>query len=111
MSDTLADSCLHLNAIAQNVNQNAWNKGFHKAGQSIEEKFPRWCMLIVSEISEAMEAHRCQEGQERIAEELADAVIRILDTAYAMGLSIGGAVHTKIMTNQNRPKLHGNKLY
>jgi NTP pyrophosphatase (non-canonical NTP hydrolase) len=108
---SLAESCEQIQAIAKSANENAWNKGFHSAGQSTDDKFPRWCMLIVSEIAEAMEAHRCQEGQDRIAEELADAVIRIVDTAYAMGLNIGNAVHSKMTVNAHRPKMHGSKLY
>jgi NTP pyrophosphatase (non-canonical NTP hydrolase) len=68
-------------------------------------------MLIVSEVAEAMEAHRCNEGDERIAEELADAIIRILDTAKAMNLNIGGAVFDKAVKNDARPKMHGGKLY
>lgn len=116
-----AHSCAALDELAHVFHKNAVDKGFHDKDSDASlvlsmtdirnQRFPRWCMLIVSEIAEAMEAHRCKEGDDRIAEELADAIIRILDTAKVMGLNIGSAVQAKAIKNADRPAMHGGKLY
>jgi len=66
-------------------------------------------MLIVSEVSEAMEGHR--KGllddklphRQAVEVELADAVIRIADLAGALGLDLGGAIAEKMAYNAERP--------
>lgn len=66
-------------------------------------------MLIVSEVSEAMEGHRkgLQDDKlphrQMIEVELADALIRIADLAGALGLDLGGAVAEKLAFNATRP--------
>jgi NTP pyrophosphatase (non-canonical NTP hydrolase) len=42
-------------------------------------------------------------------EEIADALIRTLDTANAFGVDVAKAVAAKIAYNATRPKLHGGK--
>ena len=65
-------------------------------------------MLIVSELSEAAEAVRfC--NQENFEEEIADALIRILDLTGTMNIDIESAVIKKMMVNEGRPYLHGKK--
>ena len=65
--------------------------------------------LIHSEISEAMEGHRKNLPDDKLPHrpmievELADAIIRILDTAKGLGLDIGGAVAEKMEFNMMRP--------
>lgn len=65
--------------------------------------------LIHSEISEALEGYRKNlmdthlPQRKMIEVELADAVIRILDTAAGMGLDLGGAIEEKLVYNQTRP--------
>lgn len=65
-------------------------------------------MLIVSEISEAMEGHRKGLMDDKLKHrpmvevELADALIRICDLAGAMGLDLGGAVAEKLDFNDRR---------
>lgn len=65
-------------------------------------------MLIVSEISEAMEAHRKNLNDDKLPHrkgievELADAVIRIFDLAGAYKLDLGGALVEKLNYNQQR---------
>lgn len=66
-------------------------------------------MLVVSEISEAMEGHRKGLQDDKLPHrpmvevELADAVIRIADLAGALGLDLGGAIAEKLAFNRNRP--------
>jgi NTP pyrophosphatase (non-canonical NTP hydrolase) len=66
-------------------------------------------MLVVSEISEAMEGYRKNLYDDKLPErlmievELADALIRIADLAGALGLDLGGAVVAKLRYNAERP--------
>jgi NTP pyrophosphatase (non-canonical NTP hydrolase) len=66
-------------------------------------------MLMVSEISEAMEGDRTSAMSDKIPEftaveeELADALIRILDYAGARQLRLGDAMKAKFKYNMNRP--------
>lgn len=76
-------------------------------------------MLIVTEIAEAIEALRVGEGRpsEKIPEfskeeeELADAVIRILDFAGRKNYRLGAAILAKHAYNRTRPRMHGGKLF
>lgn len=66
-------------------------------------------MLVVSEVSEAMEGHRKSLRDDKLPHrpmievELADAVIRIADLAGALGLDLGGAIAEKLAFNAQRP--------
>lgn len=81
-------------------------------------------MLVVSEVSEAMEGHRKNLQDDKLPHrkmievELADAVIRIMDLAGAMDLDIGGAIAEKMEYNSTREdhkienrKKEGGKAY
>lgn len=80
--------------------------------------FDRNCMLIVSELGEAVEADRIDDpksnhipefsGRE---EELADVIIRTLMTASDNNLDVIGAMLAKADFNDNRPLKHGGKKY
>ena len=62
--------------------------------------------LIHSEISEALEAHR-HGNSEHVAEELADAVIRIGDFAGGANIDLEQAIEQKMAKNAKRPYKHG----
>ena len=73
-------------------------------------------MLIVTELAEAMEAYRDGDGSSekipafsKLEEELADAIIRILDFAGGEGLDLEGALRSKMIYNEGRPYRHGGK--
>ena|SRR5690606_4950525 len=65
-------------------------------------------MLIVSEVSEAMEGARKDLMDDHLTNrkmfevELADAVIRIFDTAGKYNIDLGGALVEKLKYNQHR---------
>ncbi len=65
-------------------------------------------MLVVSEVSEAMEGHRKGLMDDKLPHramvevELADAVIRIADLCGALGLDLGGAIAEKLEYNAAR---------
>lgn len=63
-------------------------------------------MLIVTELSEAMEAYRCQ-NKENFKEEIADAFIRLFDLCGGLGIDIEKEIEKKSRRNKNRPYKHG----
>jgi len=74
--------------------------------------------LMHSELSEALEGLRHGNPPSekipaftQVEEELADTVIRILDTARARGWRIGQAVEAKHQYNLTRPYKHGGKKF
>ena len=94
--------------------------GFHEKhvqGQ-VPEDFGAFCMNLVGEVSELWEAFRegrldvqCDKkcGLTCAEEELADVVIRSMDTAVQLGVDLGRAVALKTAYNRTRPYRHGNK--
>ena len=80
-------------------------KGFHN-GLS---HFPESIALIHSELSEALEAYREGESSARMAEELADTIIRICDTAEVFNLPLAKVLVEKMKINRKRPYKHGGK--
>lgn len=94
-----------------------------ETGEPLDRNVGEMLMLIVSEISEAMEADRKDLMDDKLPHrkglevELADAVIRIMDLAGAAGMDIGGAISEKLWYNikradhkpENRAKVGGKK--
>lgn len=72
--------------------------------------------LVVTEIAEAMEGIRKPARSDHIPEfsleeeELADAMIRLLDYAGGFNLRLGEAIAAKLKFNASRPPKHG-KLF
>lgn len=88
-----------------------------------EPNIPEKLMLIVSEISEALEVYRdCPDDAdlddivygpndkpEGFAVELADAVIRIMDLCEYLGIDLASVIRQKDRYNATRPFRHGGK--
>jgi len=122
-----AETITKLSQIAHGV---AKKKGFHEAGV---QPMGHYLMLITSELAEAMEADRsgkyaCRsdlqwiKDEERFdavefkhaikdtfEDELADALIRILDLAGLLDIDLGTHVMLKMEYNKTRPTRHGKK--
>jgi NTP pyrophosphatase (non-canonical NTP hydrolase) len=97
--------------LAMDAHQTAVDKGFYPPEG---RNFGELMMLIVSEISECFEAFRKGNPPDdklpqfdSISVELADAIIRIMDTADAQGLKVAEAVIAKMEYNKTRPHKHG----
>lgn len=79
-----------------------------KTGLPVDRNFGEVVALMHSELSEALEAHRKDLMDDKLPDrsgievEFADCIIRILDTAAAMGLDVPGAVIAKNRYNKQR---------
>jgi len=82
--------------------------------------FPEQCMLIVTELAEAVEEYRISgittaiglddKKPVGIAVELADAVLRIFNLCSHFDLPLEDAIARKAVYNKTRSYKHGNKL-
>ena len=91
-----------LNELAQLCHSIAVEKGFWEKERNIGEAL----MLIVTELAEAMEAHRIKDDA-NFKEELADSFIRLLDLCGGLGIDIEDEISKKSTKNKNRPYKHG----
>lgn len=91
-----------LKELAKEIHETAREKGFWEGGS---RNFLEALMLIVSEAGECCEAYRKQQN-EKVAEELADIVIRVLDLAEGFGIDIEKEVLEKMEYNKTRPYRH-----
>lgn len=91
-----------LNELSHLCHRVAVEKGFWDEKRNIGEAL----MLIVTELAEAMEAHRVQD-EENFREEIADSFIRLLDLCGGLGIDIEEEIHKKSLKNKQRPYKHG----
>lgn len=121
---------MNIKETVDRVHELVREKGFWDNERNVGELL----MLVVSELGEAMEAHRkgrfcdpvelawffstndaahaIQEVfQEKIKDtfedEIADAIIRLLDLCGGLGIDIERHIEAKIRYNQTRERLHG----
>jgi NTP pyrophosphatase (non-canonical NTP hydrolase) len=112
---------------AEHVHGVARDAGWHDEQMPKREQIAVYALNIVGEAAELWEAFRRGEldkpcdkavgmrgaGQKPLTcleEELADIVIRVFDTAEALGIDIERAVRAKSAYNETRPRRHGGKL-
>ena len=98
--------------LAINLHEVAVEKGFWP--EDIDDIFvAKQCMMIVSEVTEVMEAVRKDKGEEEITKEFADIIIRTLDLYAGMveagytRLSLDQALKEKVDFNKTRSEKHG----
>lgn len=98
------------------VHQTAVDHGWWDDAPNIPEKL----MLIVSEVSEALEEYRAGNLElgtyfvghkpEGFEVELADVVIRVMDLAEYLKINLAAVIAEKNNYNRSREYRHGNKL-
>jgi len=72
-----------LDALAAVLHETAVEKGFWD-GEYTHDKIGNKLALVHSEVTEVLEAVRKSQGSEKVVEEIADIIIRILDVYAAM---------------------------
>ena len=121
---------MNLSELQIAVHKNAVNKGFW----DVSHNFGNDLMLVVSELGECIEAHRNNDFadidafnevlinetydfetcfkkyvKDSVEDEMADAVIRLLDMAQGYGIDLQKHIELKMEYNKSREKLHGKK--
>ncbi|MBS7610818.1 hypothetical protein KEJ27_01190 [Candidatus Bathyarchaeota archaeon] len=93
-----------LEEFVREATEIANSKGFHVTWDNV----PIYLMLVVTELSEAMEAWR-DDDPEAFKEEIADTLIRIFHMCGDLKIDISNAVNVKMSVNRARPYKHGRK--
>jgi len=102
-----------LDALAAILHETAKEKGFWD-GDYTHDKVGNKLALVHSEVTEVLEAIRKSHGSEKVVEEMADVIIRLLDIYAAMRNeeevlhSLDEILQKKMDINKERPRLHGN---
>lgn len=110
---------MNLDDLARELNNTAVEKGFWAPMLRMEAEddfifYAKQLAMIHSEVTEALEALRKDQGDEKFVEELADLIIRTLDLWAGMNKvrveplpSLHETLMSKANINKDRPKLHG----
>ena len=91
-----------INDLAKMVAKWREKKGFITDWKNMPEKL----MLVVTELSEAMEAYRIDD-KENFNEEIADTFIRLFDICGSIDINIEDEISKKMEVNKKRPHKHG----
>jgi len=91
-----------LNKLCKDIALWREEKGFETGWSNMPEKL----MLVVTELSEAMEALR-HDDKQNFKEEIADTYIRLCDICGSVDIDIESEITSKMEVNKNRPHKHG----
>lgn len=98
-----------LNQLAQDIHANSQAKGFYEPIDIRTLESALKLLLVVGEVSEAIEALR-DGNPEHEAEEVADVFIRLLDYCAWKGFDIDYEITKKHEYNKTRPHKHGKEF-
>ncbi len=112
---------MNLDDLAKELNKTSVEKGFWAPMARMEMEddfifFAKQLAMVHSEVTEALEALRKNQGSEKFVEELSDIIIRVLDLWAGMNKvlveelpSLQDTLLKKADVNKTRPDLHGNR--
>lgn len=98
-----------LNSLARNIAANVKSRGFKTPTDLRDhEAILAKLMLVVSELSEAVEeVRKPEQSRKAFDEEICDVFIRLFDICGAMEIDIDGGIAAKELKNSQRKFLHG----
>jgi NTP pyrophosphatase (non-canonical NTP hydrolase) len=107
----------NLDTTAKMLHATARRKGFWNSYDP-EDSFTFYAKqlaMVHSEVTEVLEAIRKDQGEEKVVEEIADIIIRVLDFYEGLkttgeisrDLSLDGILAQKSIINNGRPERHG----
>lgn len=100
---------LTVDRLVEEAHATAVQKGFWQDVPNGVEGYAVKLALIHSEVSECLEEFRrvTYFSHDKVAEELADVVIRVADLAGRLRLNLSKAIENKMAKNLQRPNKHG----
>lgn len=106
---------IDLDAVAFETHENAIQKGFWEPNNKDTHTifYLKQLAMIHSEVSEVLEAIRKEKGDDKVVEELADILIRVLDLWAGLvrdgytTQSLQTTLLEKMKINTSRAKMHG----
>ena len=116
-ADRIKTEGIRLSDIQREAFETAKSKGF-----THEDNFPEQCMLVVTELAEAVECYRRHgldksgflyyDGKkpEGIAIEMADVILRACNVCSYFEIPLEKAIIAKMAHNKTRPYRHGGKI-
>lgn len=81
----------------------------YRVGKDLTKNGSRWSFEVVDNDNEAWQNWFRSEVKNTFADELADAVIRILDICHHKGIDLEWHIQSKMKFNSMRPHMHGKK--
>ena len=108
---------MEIDDLVKKAHENATKHGFWNFYDNLADEYEetkqalksQFLMLIVGEVSEAMEGLR-KSDTDNFKEELADIVIRTCDLAGGLDIDLEAEIIKKMEKNKNRPYKHGKQF-
>lgn len=111
---SLSTAVIDFDKLGSRLHDAARDKGFYDSLDMTQfNDQAKQLMMIVSEVSEVMEALRKSKGEDEVLDEISDILIRVFDFAGALrnagvvSKSLDKAFLNKVNFNSTRPKMHG----
>jgi len=95
---------MNINKLVDECYSISKSKGWWDNGRT----FPESCMMIITELAEAVQEDR-KYNRNKMAEELADVAIRLFDLIGYLGIDLEKEISKKMDINKDRPFKHNRK--
>ena len=104
--------------LAHTLHAHAKRQGFYEPYDHMDEAdyvvfYLKQLAMVHSEVTEVLEAIRKEQGDDKVVEELADIIVRVIEfwaflneTGYTK-VSLQESLNNKIETNKKRAYMHG----
>ncbi len=98
---------MRLNELSKEAYMQAYKNGFYDSSLPDDvNMILRKLLLIIGEVNEAVEVLRKDQGSDRLHEELADVMIRLLDVMGYVQMDVDSVISKKMEYNKTRPYRH-----